>query len=204
MLAQGIETFSCDGACPWPDADCLEIGNNLTDITPLQAQSYFSWYALANMPLILSTRIDTLDDRLLPILLNDEVLAVQQDHTGDVLRRGLPVSGRLSSAGSVWGRPLSNRFKFLANSSDTFEPMRAPPGCGGSDCGSVAFLVPNDSDQPCNSTVLFTDLGYSPVQQAMVRDAVAKQDIGVFTGNFTALLQKDESRLLIITPGKKL
>jgi hypothetical protein len=38
-------------------------------------------------------------------------------------------------------------------------------------------------------------------QEAMVRDAVLQKDLGVYRGSFTALLQQDESRLLIITPG---
>ena len=99
------------------------------------------------------------------------------------------------------GKPLSSAFRFFANKSAGFEPMRPPPDCGSSDCGSAAFLVPNDSAQPRNSTVFFADLGYDSTQQAVVRDAVARQDLSVFTGSFTALLGTDESRLLIITPG---
>ena len=38
----------------------------------------------------------------------------------------------------------------------------------------------------------------------MVRDAVVRKDLGVFTDAFTALLGKDESKLLIITPGKSI
>ena len=34
-----------------------------------------------------------------------------------------------------------------------------------------------------------------------MRDAVARRDLGVSTGSFTALLGTDESQLLIITPG---
>ena len=79
--------------------------------------------------------------------------------------------------------------------------MRPAPGCGGSDCGSAAFMAPNGSPGPKNTTVSFTDLGYSSTQQAMVRDAVAGEDLGVFTGQYTALLQRDESKLLIVTPG---
>ena len=39
---RGIERFSCAGACPWPDADCLEIGNNESHIDVVQSQSYLA------------------------------------------------------------------------------------------------------------------------------------------------------------------
>ena len=64
---RGIQT-NCDGACPWADADCFEIGNNLTRIDRVQSQTYFNWYAIANAPMLMSTRIDTLDPGLLTIL----------------------------------------------------------------------------------------------------------------------------------------
>ena len=98
-LGLGQPYGGCAGACTWPDADCLEIGNNLTKISMRQAQAYFSWYAVANAPLIISTRIDTLDERLLPILLAPEVIAINQDSVGNVEQHGLPVSGRLSHKG---------------------------------------------------------------------------------------------------------
>jgi len=79
-----IQENNCDGGvCPWPDADCLEIGNNLTMINYVQAQSYFSWYAIANAPLIMSTRIDTLDPKLQQIMQEPEVIAIQQDYAGE-------------------------------------------------------------------------------------------------------------------------
>ena len=35
-----IQTNRCDGGvCPWPDADCLAIGNNLSTVNVVQAQS---------------------------------------------------------------------------------------------------------------------------------------------------------------------
>jgi hypothetical protein len=191
----------CAGACPWPDADCFEIGNNISKINVTQSQSYFSWYAIANAPMIVSTRIDTLDPALLEIFLEEEVIAISQDTTNDVQRRGLPITSRLKQTGEVWGRPLSHGFKHFANKTAAFQPARPPPQCGGSDCGSAAFLVPNGGAQPRNATVFFTDLGYQPGQAAMVRDAVAQRDLGVFTDSFTGLLAKDESMLLIITPG---
>jgi hypothetical protein len=45
--------------------------------------------------------------------------------------------------------------------SATFTPMRPAPLCGGSDCGSAAFLAPNGARTARNTTVQFADLGYS-------------------------------------------
>jgi hypothetical protein len=130
---RGIHSSGCTGACPWPDPDCFEIGNNETKINRTQSQSYFSWYAIANAPLIISTRIDTLDPALKDIFQEPEVIAINQDFEN---RRGLPVSSPLSHLGTIWGKPLSHKFKFFANKSATFTPLRAPPACGGSDCGA--------------------------------------------------------------------
>ena len=145
----------------------------------------------------MSTRIDTLDPALQEIFQEEEVIAINQDYAG---KAGLPVSSPLSQAGVVWGKPLSPKFKYLANATAGFKPMRPAPACGASDCGSAAFLAPNGSPAAKNTTVMFADLGYTPTTRAMVRDAVARKDLGVFTGSFTALLPQDASRLLIITP----
>ena len=64
-----------------------------------QSQSYFSWYAVANAPLIMSTRIDTLDPALQAIFQEGEVIAINQDYAG---KKGLPVSSPLSQQGTVW------------------------------------------------------------------------------------------------------
>ena len=48
--------------------------------------------------------------------------------------------------------------------------------------------------------MFFADLGYHADTRCSVRDLVALKDLGWFTGSFTAELQKDESRLLKITP----
>jgi hypothetical protein len=68
--------------------------------------------------------------------------------------------------------------------------------------GSAAFMAPHGDQMPKNSTMLFTDLGYDLNTPVFVRDAVQRIDLGVFAGSFTALLAKDESRLLILTPGR--
>lgn len=44
----------------------------------MESQSYFSWYAIANAPLIMSTRVDTMDADIQQILQNKDVIAINQ------------------------------------------------------------------------------------------------------------------------------
>ena len=35
-----VRVCTYGGQCPWPDADCFEIGNNISKINAIQSQSY--------------------------------------------------------------------------------------------------------------------------------------------------------------------
>ena len=102
---------------------------------------------------------------------------MSQDYAG---KKGQPVSSPLSRSGTVWAKPLSAR-----NSSAALL-MGGGPG-----------LQP---DCTTNSTVFFADLGYTAATKCTVRDLVARSDLGMFTGAYTAQLHKDESMLVKITP----
>jgi len=174
------ENVPCDSNHAWADADCLEIGNNLTKITYVQAQSYFSWYAVANAPLIMSTRIDTMDPTIKTILTNQRVIAIQNDYAGRV---GVPVGSPLAKGeGTVWAKPLSN------------QATNPPPGYASA--GVAAFLL--GGTDPTNVTVYFNDLGIGGLHtKAMVRDVVSGKDVGVFEGAYTATLSGGSSSTLI-------
>jgi hypothetical protein len=61
------------------DLDSLEIGNGTNDgLTPDQRQSYVTLWAMAASPLLLGVDLTQLDPGDLPLLTNDEVLAVDQ------------------------------------------------------------------------------------------------------------------------------
>ena len=122
----------------------------------------------------MSTPIGTMDPDIQAILLGPEVIAVQQDYAG---QKGQPVSSPLSKSGLVWAKPLSGRN------------------------GSAAFLLNTfNQGDPHNVTVFFADLGYDASAKALVRDLVARKDLGSFTGSYTALLGASESRLLRVRP----
>ena len=129
-------------------SDCLEIGNNLTRINYVQSQSYFSWYAIANAPLIMSTPIDTMDEKILEILQESEVIVINQDFAG---KKGQSVSSPLSRSGQVWAKPLSARN------------------------GSAAFISILSNNEK-NVIVFLVDLGFYTSINASVRDVVARKD----------------------------
>eukprot|EP00040_Diaphanoeca_grandis_P015286 m.77804 g.77804 ORF g.77804 m.77804 type:complete len:439 (+) comp25055_c0_seq1:96-1412(+) len=190
----GVVTFNrnihnnCDGTCPWADADCLEIGNNLTKINIVQSQTYFSWYAIANAPLIMSTRIDTLDPRIISIFQNPEVIQVNQDYAGS---KGQPVMSPLSKSGYVWAKPLSS------------EATAAKLGYASQGAAALVFSRGCASPTNCqsNATVFFADLGFDATTTASVYDIVQHKDLGDFVGSYTAeFTQADESALVKITP----
>ena len=166
----------CDGPGSWADADCLEIGNNVTKINEVQSQSYFSWYAIANAPLLISTIISELSPELIRILQNDEVIAINQDYAGRV---GEPVTSPMSVGGTVWAKPLS-----------------LPKGA------IAALLVSSGHGQSSNGTVFWNDVGLDPSQAMKVRDPITHEDLGVFTGQWSAPIDqsKGETRLIVLTP----
>jgi len=178
----------CDGVDAWADADCLEIGNNLTKINYTQAATYFSWYAVANAPLIMSTNVDTMDPKIKSILQNPRVIAIQNDFAGRV---GVPIQSPMvkgGQIGNVWAKPLSQS---ATNSSAGYEKT-----------GVVAFMQGGYGGS--NSvTVYWNDLGIDPSAEAQVHDVVAGKDVGVFKGSYTATLWSGSwSTLVKIVPKK--
>lgn len=63
----------------WPDLDSLELGNGPTDgLTADQKQSVMTLWSIAPAPLILGSDLTHLDPVDLPLMTNDEVIAVNQ------------------------------------------------------------------------------------------------------------------------------
>ena len=123
------------------------LGPMPTASRSVQARSYFSWYAIANAPLLMSTRVDTLDARLAEVLQSPEVLAVSQDYAG---RKGQLVSPPLSRSGLVWAKPLSARN------------------------GSAAFALNTSGRVAANVTVFFADVDFLAETNATVRDLAGR------------------------------
>ena len=91
-----------DAAGPghWNDPDMLEVGNGGLDAA--EARAHFSLWAMLAAPLIAGNDLRALDEETKAILLNQEVIAVDQDPLGVAAKR-------LSGEGvvGVWARPLA-------------------------------------------------------------------------------------------------
>ncbi|RYO88596.1 hypothetical protein DL766_007239 [Monosporascus sp. MC13-8B] len=106
-----LSYFQKPGA--WADMDMLEIGNGV--MTELEEQTHFSFWAALKSPLIASANLQTISRSSLDILLNEEIIAINQDDAGAAVEY-VPA---LSTEGStqVWVGPLSSgksRFVILA------------------------------------------------------------------------------------------
>ncbi|WP_230628791.1 alpha-galactosidase [Sphingomonas sp. Leaf37] len=85
----------------WNDPDMLEVGNG--GMTPTEYRSHFSLWAMMAAPLIAGNDIARMDADTRTILLNQEVIAVDQDPLGQQGRR-IRDDGDLE----VWARPLAD------------------------------------------------------------------------------------------------
>jgi alpha-galactosidase len=84
----------------WNDPDMLEVGNG--GMTADEDQSHFSLWAISNAPLIAGNDPRSMSAATKAILLNQEVIAVNQDPLG---LQGFPVL--TSGNQSVWAKPLN-------------------------------------------------------------------------------------------------
>jgi len=94
----GVAAYAGPGH--WNDPDALEVGNG--GMTAIEYRSHFSLWAIMAAPLITGNDLRNMDQATLDILLNDEVIAVDQDPLG---RQGKPISE--STQQEVWSKPLS-------------------------------------------------------------------------------------------------
>ena len=74
----GLEKYSGPGG--WNDPDMLEVGNG--GMTTVEYQSHFALWALLKAPLIIGCDITNMSEDTKNILMNEEVIAVNQDSLG--------------------------------------------------------------------------------------------------------------------------
>ncbi|ETS86073.1 hypothetical protein PFICI_04098 [Pestalotiopsis fici W106-1] len=148
----------------WGDMDALEIGNNA--MTVLEEQTHFSFWAALKSPLIASTNLLSINQSSLDMLLNQEIIAINQDDAG------LAVSyvPDLSSEGSVqiWAGPLTSgdsKFVILAfneknNTQDISFDLGNVPQFANSGGGSSRIRdVWGQKTFAVNGTVLLSQVG---------------------------------------------
>lgn len=144
------------------DPDMLMVGFN--GISDLEGRSQFNLWCILGAPLMIGTDVRPGGGALAPALTamtiatftNAEAIAVDQDALCAV---GVPVAGGTA----IYAKPLG---EFTS--------------------GQYAVLLLNRSTSANSITVNWSDLGLVPGSSAAVRDLWLHQDLGDFTGSFTA------------------
>ena len=98
----GLEKFAGPGH--WNDPDMLEIGNG--GMTADQYRTQMSLWAMLAAPLIAGNDLNKMDETTKSILINEEVIAVDQDKLG--------IQGSRLGPPQIWVKPLSGGAKAVA------------------------------------------------------------------------------------------
>lgn len=152
----------------WNDPDMMEVGN--PGITPTEAQTHMSMWAISAAPLWAGNDMTHMDASTLSLYANPEVIAIDQDPLG-----AGPLKVRAYGEGiEVWTKPLGN---------------------AGS--GAQAVLLVNLGAKPAEGAVEWVDLGIGG--QARVRDLWAHKDLGEFRDGYKTLLPAHGSALLRVS-----
>ena len=164
----------------WNDPDMLVVGmhgkGNVArgGCTDIEYRGHFSLWCLLAAPLMIGCDVRNMDDATREILLNREVVAVNQDPLGrQAYHVGpMPESGTRTD---VWAKPLED--------------------------GSVAVGLFNLTDaEQRRITVAWETLGIHDRRPCRVRDLWAHEDLGVFTGSFSAAVARHDVKLVRIFP----
>jgi len=152
----------------WNDPDMLEVGN--PGLTPVEAQSHFSMWAISAAPLWAGNDLTEMSDSTRSIYTNSEAIAVDQDPLG----AGASKVKEDSSGIEVWMKPL---------------------GTVGS--GVDAVLLLNLSAAPAEAAVQWSSLGLK--DKAQVRDLWTHKDLGTFLSGYKTQLPAHGSVLLKVS-----
>ena len=160
----------------WPDADMLPIGilqmgKNNTHFTHNEQITLMSLWSIARSPLMIGSDLTKLDNFTLALLTNDEVLAVNQNSTGN--HQLFQHDGLCAWVADVPGSP--DKYVALFNT-------RSQPDCG------VAAPVP----------LKFSEQGFAGAGH--LRDLWAQKDLGVFTNEFAPVINVHGAGLYRASP----
>lgn len=174
----GLEAYAGPGH--WNDPDMLVVGmygkGNVAHggCTDAEYRSHFSLWCLLAAPLMIGCDVRAMSQNIRDILLNREVIAVNQDPLG---RQGYRV-GKTDWAGEIvetWAKPLHD--------------------------GSIAVGLFNMGERnERRATVAWEALGLHDRRPCKVRDLWAGEDLGVFTGDFSTLVDSHDVALVKLTP----
>jgi alpha-N-acetylgalactosaminidase len=173
------------GAGHWNDPDMLVVGNPGLSVSEQQAQ--FALWSIFAAPLLVSADLRFIPEESRSILLNEEVIAVNQDPMGRqgycpegsdsshrvYVRELLPTTGDRCPKGTsdTWAVVLANLESYFAHAPVTFDP-------------SVHLPKRGDS---------------SAWHEYHVRDLIRHEDLGLHAGPFTVYIDESSVRMFKVT-----
>eukprot|EP01024_Parvocaulis_polyphysoides_P045805 TRINITY_DN4294_c0_g2_i2.p1 TRINITY_DN4294_c0_g2~~TRINITY_DN4294_c0_g2_i2.p1 ORF type:complete len:478 (-),score=35.65 TRINITY_DN4294_c0_g2_i2:396-1676(-) len=163
----------------WNDADILEVGNFVDLYYPFQVNRVqFALWAILKSPLLIGTDLRKITPQTLSVLKAKEVIQLNQDELG--------VPGDLigkQGSQEIYACPLTNgsRGVVLLNR-------------------DVIAVRQQQSEISINITVNWEQLGWPAQLRATVRDLFLEEDIGIFSGFYTARVQPLDVVVLRISP----
>ena len=192
----------------WPDADMLPLGNvrawqtrdDWTHFTKDEQFTLMSLWAIGRSPLILGGNLPKNDDFTLSLLVNDEVIAVNQNSANN--RQLFNTNNQVAWVADV---PRS-KDKYLA----VFNTSPPPPGRGRRGPPPAVELADNSAGatnkpaiippttEPVKISVSLADLGI--IGPAKVRDLWTHTELGNFTGEFAPVINSHGAGLYRVSP----
>ena len=153
----------------WLDPDFLMTRFRPTmDFT--SSRTEFSFWALWSAPLLVSTDLRKLTADKRTILLNQEVIAINQDESataGDRLRNA-------TNGEQLWARPLAN--------------------------GDKAIILYNSGTKTIGAGLAWSEIGWAATDNVTVRDLWQKKTLGSFVGGYNiSTLGKHDIAMLRLT-----
>lgn len=177
-MQQGLEEVQAPGS--YNDPDMLQVGNG--SLTDDENKAYFSLWAILGSPLMLGNDLRYMDKKILELISNKEITAINQDtlcYQGrKIFDTGIGQSKYEKDFGlQVWVKKL------------------AVPG-------EYAVVLLNRSDYTNSMSVYWENLGLDPNKVA-VRDLWKQEDLGVFDTKFVSEVSSHNVVMLKVK-GKKI
>lgn len=101
IIDKQVDLFEYAGPGHWNDPDMLEVGNG--GMTSDENKTHFSMWAMLAAPLMAGNDLRNLDKATAEILMNEEVIAIDQDSDGHQARKFMDMGEY-----EIWAKPLSN------------------------------------------------------------------------------------------------
>jgi hypothetical protein len=184
----------------WPDADMIPFGNirawqaadAWTKFTHDEQYTLMTLWAIARSPLIMGGNLPNNDAFTLSLMTNDEVIAVNQNSTGN--RQVYNSANHIAWVADVPGS--GDKYVALFNAA----PAPVPGGNRRGRGGPAAAAPVNDpaTSLPAQVTVTLADIGLTT--PCNVRDLWAQKDIGPAAGAVSAQVNSHGAVLLRLHP----